>query len=309
MEDPADRAGAGREAAADGVTLRPLQGHADFAACVELQLATWGRDFQEAVPPSILKISQRVGGVAAGAFAPEGRLLGFVYGQSGVRPRADREAPELVHWSHMLAVSPEARDRGLGTRLKLYQRELLLPLEVNVVEWTFDPLEARNAHLNLNHLGAEVAEYVVDMYEGEMGSELARGIGTDRFIVAWKIGDSRVRAMLAAGPAAERTAGPAAERTAGPTAERTAGLAAYSTAPLITPGRHQDAELPQAARVRVEIPADVQALKAEQPERAWQWRLLTRRAFRGYLARGYRVCAFWRDPAEGRCFYGVEAGD
>jgi predicted GNAT superfamily acetyltransferase len=293
MEDPADRAGAGREAAADGVTLRPLQGQADFAACVDLQLATWGRDFQEAVPPSILKISQRVGGVAAGAFSPDGRLLGFVYGQSGVRPRADREAPELVHWSHMLAVSPEARDRGLGTRLKLYQRELLLQLEVDVVEWTFDPLEARNAHLNLNRLGAEVAEYVVDMYAGEMGSELARGIGTDRFIVAWRIGDARVRAMLDAGSAAERTAGPAT----------------FSTAPLITPGRHDDGELPQAARVRVEIPADVQALKAEQPERAWQWRLLTRRALRGYLARGYRVGAFWRDPAEGRCFYGVEAGD
>lgn len=293
MEDPADRAGAGREAAADGVTLRPLQGHADFAACVELQLATWGRDFQEAVPPSILKISQRVGGVAAGAFAPDGRLLGFVYGQSGVRARADREARELVHWSHMLAVSPEARDQGLGTRLKLYQRELLLPLEVDVVEWTFDPLEARNAHLNLNRLGAEVAEYVVDMYEGEMGSELARGIGTDRFVVAWRIGDARVRAMLAAGPAAERTAGPAA----------------FSTAPLVTPGRHDDAELPQAARVRIEVPADVQALKAEQPERAWQWRLLTRRAFRGYLARGHRVGAFWRDPAESRCFYGVEAGE
>jgi predicted GNAT superfamily acetyltransferase len=293
MEDPADRAGAGWAAGADGVTLRPLQGHADFAACVELQLATWGRDFQEAVPPSILKISQRVGGVAAGAFAPDGRLLGFVYGQSGVRPRGARAPLEIVHWSHMLAVSPQARDRGLGTRLKLYQRELLLPLGVDVVEWTFDPLEARNAHLNLNRLGAEVAEYAVDMYEGEMGSELARGIGTDRFIVAWRIGDARVRALLDAGPAAERTA----------------DAAAFSTAPLISPGGHQEAELPEAARVRVEVPADVQALKAEQPERAWQWRLLTRRAFRGYLARGYRVGAFWRDPADGRCFYGVEAGN
>ena len=92
----------------------------------------------------------------------------------------------------MLAVDREARDLGLGTRLKLYQRELLLPLGVEEVRWTFDPLEARNAHLNLNHLGAEVAEYVEDMYAGEMGSELRRGIGTDRFILSWQIAGERV---------------------------------------------------------------------------------------------------------------------
>jgi predicted GNAT superfamily acetyltransferase len=298
-----------------GVTLRPLASHDDYHACYELQLATWGRDFQEGVPPSVLKISQRVGGIAAGAFAAGGELLGYVYGLTGVRPpgsprsaaaapaRGGPARPELFHWSHMLAVAPEARDLGLGTRLKLYQRELLLPLGVEVVEWTYDPLEARNAHLNLNRLGAEVVEYVEDMYKGEMGSELARGIGTDRFIVAWRIADERVRDVLERlrleGDGDRAGGAGAAAEIAGPP-ER------FLDAPAIEPAPAGEPPLPPARRVRIEIPARIQEFKERQPERALAWRLGTRRAFQAYLARGYQVTAFWRD-ATGRCWYGVEA--
>ena len=116
-----DDQGSQAAATATGVTLRPLASHDDYHACYELQLATWGRDFQEGVPPSVLKISQRVGGIAAGAFAAGGELLGYVYGLTGVRPpgsprsaaavpaRGGPARPELFHWSHMLAVAPEAR--------------------------------------------------------------------------------------------------------------------------------------------------------------------------------------------------------
>src|SRR5260370_11226988 len=119
-------AGAAAAATAAGVTLRPLASHDDYHACYELQLVTWGRDFQEGVPPSVLKISQRVGGIAAGAFAAGGGLLGYVYGLTGVRPPGSsrsaaqvpapggRPRPELLHWSHMLAGAPAARDLGLG---------------------------------------------------------------------------------------------------------------------------------------------------------------------------------------------------
>src|ERR1044072_6075634 len=173
------------------VTLRRLCSEQDYAACVELQRATWGRQYEEVVPGSILKVAQKVGGLAAGAFDRDGHLLGFVFGLTGVR------SGRLVHWSHMLAVAPEARDLGLGTRLHIHQREELLPIGVESVQWTFDPLEARNAHVNLNHLGAEVAEYVEDMYGGEMGSELAHGIGTDRLIVDWRIASDRACRALA----------------------------------------------------------------------------------------------------------------
>jgi chorismate synthase len=321
---PAGSHSAAAAAGADGVTLRQLASHADYHACFELQLATWGREFAEGVPPSVLKISQRVGGIAAGAFAAGDRLLGFVFGLTGVRPPGSRRSavpavpavpgtaavsgaatgqaggpaaprrPELLHWSHMLAVAPDARDLGLGMRLKLYQRELLLPLGVEVVEWTYDPLEARNAHLNLNRLGAEVAEYVEEMYKGEMGSELARGIGTDRFVVSWRIAGERVRAALAR-PGRGGGAG------AGPPE-------ALARAPGIEPAPAAGGEpaLPDAPCVRIEVPARIQEFKEAEPERALAWRLGTRRAFQEYLARGYQVTAFWRDAA-GRCWYGLEA--
>jgi predicted GNAT superfamily acetyltransferase len=313
-----------------GVTLRPLASHEDYHACYELQLVTWGRDFQEGVPPSVLKISQRVGGIAAGAFGAGGELLGYVYGLTGVRPPGSpraatqppvpdgRPRPELLHWSHMLAVAPDARDLGLGTRLKLYQRELLLPLGVEVVEWTYDPLEARNAHLNLNRLGAEAVEYVEDMYKGEMGSDLARGIGTDRFIVSWKIAGERVRDAVerlrledGGGSGAGDSAGGGGSGSGGSAVppERFLDAPAIEPAPAGDAGAASEAgepPLPLAPRVRIEVPARIQEFKERQPERALAWRLLTRRAFQAYLGRGYRVTAFWRDAA-GRCWYGVEA--
>jgi predicted GNAT superfamily acetyltransferase len=266
----------------DGLTFRPFSSPADYAACVELQRETWGRDFSDVVPLSILKITQKAGGIAAGAFSADGHLLAFVYGLTGF---VDRRP---FHWSHMLAVAAAARDLGLGTRLKLYQRDLLLPAGVEEVRWTFDPLEARNAHLNLNHLGAEVAEYVEEMYEGEEGSELFAGIGTDRFIVSWKIAGERVERALA---------------------DRRAGAAEpFRQAPVVNPGGAV-LDLPEPPRVRIEIPESIQERKAGRPEEGAGWRQSTRRAFESYLARGYRVEAFYRDPAatlERRCYYGLE---
>ncbi|HEX7183760.1 MAG TPA: hypothetical protein VF756_18145 [Thermoanaerobaculia bacterium] len=260
------------------VALRPLESVEDYRACVELQRVTWGRDFSDLVPASILKISQKVGGIAAGAFAADGRMLGFVWGLTGVRDRRP------FHWSHMLAVAPEGRDLGLGTRLKLFQRDLLLPLGIEEVEWTYDPLEARNAHLNLNRLGAEVKEYVEEMYADEMGSELARGIGTDRFIVCWKIASPRVEEVIAGRLQADP--------------ER------FQDTPAVgLEAAEEGSPLPDAPRVRVEIPASIQDVKSEDIDRAAVWRGATRRAFQHYFGRGYRVESYIRDGD--RRFYGL----
>ena len=169
--------------------IRPLANRSEMEQCVELQRTTWGPDFNETVPPAILWVAQETGGVASGAFTPDGRLLGFVFGVSGVRDR------RLVHWSDMLAVHPEARGMGLGVALKLHQRELLLERGIEVVHWTFEPLEARNAWLNFRRLGIVVREYMRDVY-GDTGSDLHAGIGTDRLLAEWHIGSPRVAARV-----------------------------------------------------------------------------------------------------------------
>ena len=151
---------------------------------MELQELTWGRGFADRIPASLLLITQKTGGIAAGAFEPDGSLAGFVLGFTGIRHG------QPAHWSHMLAVRPDVRDRGIGRALKQYQREQLVAAGVAVMYWTFDPLVARNAHLNLTELGALVEEYVPDLYGPGDDSPLDRGMGTDRLILRWEIAEA-----------------------------------------------------------------------------------------------------------------------
>ncbi len=252
------------------VTLRPLASRDDYAACVRLQREIWGRDFADVVPATILMVSQRVGGVAAGAFDAAGRLLGFVFGISGVRDRT------LAHWSNMLAVHPDARRRGLGIRLKRYQRQRLLADGIEIASWSFDPLVAANANLNVNGLGALPAEYVVDMY-GDTGSTLHRGLATDRFVVEWNLTAACVERLLAGH---------------GDPLPGAADAAAAVGLDCRAPG----AELPVDPWVRVAVPAPIDVLKANEPALAGAWQHMHRRVLPWYLARGYRVAGFRHLP-------------
>jgi predicted GNAT superfamily acetyltransferase len=265
------------------VTIKELTTFDEYQECVQIQRETWGDEFEEWVPTSILKVSQKIGGIVAGAYNAAGRMVGFVYGLTGYKDGIP------VHWSHMLAVRNEARGLGLGKQLKLYQRELLLARGIKVAFWTYDPLVARNANLNLNALGAVVTEYVKDMYI-ESSSILHRGMSMDRFIVAWHLESERVKNALAHRAVLDASL--------------------YGQAPIVntvvegTTILPVERELVEDNRVRIEIPSDLEAIKNnESAVSAKTWRLNTRRAFLWYQERGYTVDGFVTDAQTGRCFY------
>ena len=273
----------------DGIEIRRMHSAAEYAACVAIQQETWGADFTECVPATILRVAQYIGGVSAGAFTPASELLGFVFGMTGVRDG------RLVHWSDMLAVRASARDRGLGRRLKLHQRELVRALGVETMYWTFDPLVARNAHLNLTRLGARVDDYATDLYGEQLGGVLHRGLGTDRFIVRWDL-----RVDDGVGPRAAPRDGSNASAVRGAETRRSANGVATVTRVSLSDGDH---ELRDAVTVQVEIPHDLDAVVAADANVARRWREMTRRAFTWYLARGYDVVGFESDHAGARPHY------
>ena len=174
------------------IQIRDLKSPAELQACVALQRETWGQDFNEIVPPAILQVAQYVGGVAAGAFDERNELVGFVFGITGVEQSARGVIP--VHWSDMLAVRKALRNRGIGERLKRYQRNVLLQRGVEKIYWTFDPLDAKNAYVNFVRLGIIAHQYREDMY-GQTDSPLHQ-FGTDRLIAVWPIASDRVAQRL-----------------------------------------------------------------------------------------------------------------
>jgi predicted GNAT superfamily acetyltransferase len=265
------------------VTIKELTTFEEYQECVQIQRETWGDEFEEWVPTSILKVSQKIGGIVAGAYNAAGRMVGFVYGLTGYKDGIP------VHWSHMLAVRNEARGLGLGKQLKLYQRELLLARGVKVAFWTYDPLVARNANLNLNALGAVVTEYVKDMYI-ESSSMLHRGMSMDRFIVAWHLESERVMNALAHRAVFDSS-------LYGQAAIVNTVVEGTTILPV-------DREFVEDDRVRIEIPSDLEVIKNnESAVAAKTWRLNTRRAFLWYQERGYTVDGFVTDAQTGRCFY------
>jgi predicted GNAT superfamily acetyltransferase len=255
--------------------IRPFESHADRAQCVALQELTWGKGFTERIPAAMLLVAQKTGGVCAGAFDAEGRMLGFVFGVTGV------QEGELMHWSDMLAVHPDARGQRLGERLKQFQRAQCAAMGIRTIYWTFDPLVARNAHLNLARMGARVHEFVPAMYGEGTNSPLQGDMPTDRFVVAWAVDPAQAAPALASLPADTVTV---VDREAQLRDGR--GAIAADAAQIAWP---------DATHVGVRAPRDISALAAADIDAARRWRFATRAAFTHYLGRGYRVVGFVSD--------------
>jgi predicted GNAT superfamily acetyltransferase len=191
------------------ISIRHCSGFDDFEACVQLQVETWGYDESELIPRKTFLLAQKIGGQVVGAFdthpansqSPEQpeSLVGFAMSLPGVKTESGQARPYLH--SHMLAVREGYRNRGLGVKLKREQRLEAISRGIFHMEWTFDPLEIKNALLNIHRLGAVVRSYRPDFY-GVSSSRLQGGLPTDRLVAEWELASARVEAILDGRPAA-----------------------------------------------------------------------------------------------------------
>jgi predicted GNAT superfamily acetyltransferase len=172
---------------ASEVEIRPCETLAEYSECVRLQGAVWGREM--AVPSAIFVVARHTGGQVLGAFHGD-TLVGFSLALIAARARKP-----YLH-SHMTAVLPEFADRGVGRSLKLFQRQDALKGGMDLIEWTFDPLELKNAHFNLVRLGAVARRFIPNCY-GVTASPLHAGLPTDRIVAEWWLDSERVKSILA----------------------------------------------------------------------------------------------------------------
>jgi predicted GNAT superfamily acetyltransferase len=262
--------------------IRPLKSLEEFRACEGIQMSVWGN---LAVGSELMSVTARYGGTVVGALAGR-KVIGFIYAFMA------RRHGRLVHWSHMMAVEPRFRDRGLGFRMKLVHRRLALAQGIKSICWTYDPLQSRNARLNIHRLGATVDEYIENCY-GRFPSRIEKGLASDRFVVDWRIGSARVARLLA---------------TRESEVPRLDSLPCANRTRVGAKGLLENSRLNfnlRAPCIAVEIPANTDAMRAKDLRLADCWRRQTRKLFKVYLARGYRVEDFiirGGDPGEA-CAY------
>jgi predicted GNAT superfamily acetyltransferase len=246
------------------IDVRLVRTHDEYAACEAMSRDIWGAAERNVVPRELLLTMQLNGGLVHGAFLPDGRLVGFCFGFAGWRDG------RLRLCSHQLGVLPEFRGDGIGIALKEAQRRDALRLGYQLVTWTFDPLEAKNAYINLHRLGCIARSYDRDHY-GTMEDELNRGLPSDRFEAEWWL---------------TRTKPPAAP--ANP-------VVLLRAEPDGTPARGDRLQPDRAALI--EVPADFQGVKRTSLELALRWRMESRAAFEAALEAGLVAVDFRRSGA------------
>lgn len=276
------------------IEIRDLTTIEEFRQVVALEQAIWGyTDAADLVTVPVFIFTVHRGATLLGALdgsgpstqlsprdAAEqaslrtGRMVGFAYAVMGMKDRRP------MQWSHMAGVLPEFRG-GLGYRLKLAQRERALSQGLDLIEWTFDPLQAMNAHFNFAKLGCVADEYAANFY-GESTSALHRGTPTDRLVASWRIAEPHViRRLDQAGSLRAR----AHDVSEAPIVNPTGLEGPWRTAASI------DLSLDDR-RVWIEIPTGFTEMQQQAPDRALRWRMDLRQMFEAYFGRGYRAVDF-----------------
>ena len=251
------------------ITIREIDELAEIRAVEELQKEAWGLPDLDVVPLTQLVAAKEAGGVLIGAFDGE-MLVGFVYGFPSF------ERGELAHHSHMLAVKPAYRNYDLGRRLKLAQREHVIAQGIDLISWTYDPLQSLNAHFNFGKLGVLADRYFLNFY-GEDAASFLHQTGTDRLWVSWLVSSERVKERISGvSYSIPSNLGPPLVQVEADDSSRRNDFAG---------GLAQDHAV-------IEIPSNIDALPRETGLR---WREDTRWAFTEALKAGYFVDAFVRE--------------
>jgi predicted GNAT superfamily acetyltransferase len=270
-----------------GIEIRPVKTQDEYTAVEQLQREIWGASDIEIVAFETLMTAHQNGGVVLGAFDEE-KLVGFVFGFVGLTPDG-----ELKHCSHIAGVLEDFRDRNVGYALKLRQREQALSQGIELITWTFDPLESRNARFNFHKLGVTCNTYLRNWY-GEMRDKLNSGLPSDRFQVDWRIASPRVE-----------------QRLRGESETPLVPDLLAAGVPLINQPIEDRLLRPSEKTLRIEgerlliqIPADFQSLKAADRDLALAWRLHARALFEKAFAKGYATTDLL--VYNGRSFYCLE---
>jgi len=280
--------------------IRPLRTLDEFHAAEELQRTAWGSTDLDITPMHVLITLAKNGGVVLGAFAGD-QLIGCVFGFLGTgEHRFGPEAPaavKLKHCSHQMGILPDWQNRGVGYALKLAQREAVLNQGLRLITWTYDPLESKNARLNISKLGAVCNTYLRNVY-GELRDELNQGLQTDRFQVDWWIASRRVETRLTRkrAPLQLHHYLDAGAVIVNPVTWSESGL----------PVCADPIALPAADRSLIEFPSDFQAIKRTDNGLARAWRMQLRAICETAFARGFSVIDCLYEPGPpARSFYAL----
>jgi len=253
--------------------VRDLTTYDEYLQVRDVQQQIWGFAGGEGLYPPMLNTAAENGGVVIGAF-DGAKLIGFIFGFVGIH--WDRR---LKLCSQTMGVLPEYRNRRIATTLKWAQRQRVLENGIDLITWTYDPLEAPNARLNLHALGGVSHVYKRNLY-GENFGALGKGLPSDRFLIEWWLNSDDVqRRAQGLKPPPIGLDSPIANACGGHTIDRRIEAI--------------DLEL-DAPIIRIEIPNDLQAIRQADMALALDWRLKTRDLFEAYFARGYEAVDFVR---------------
>lgn len=254
--------------------IRKLETHKEYLAAEDLQRKVFGFADREVIPLNELVVAQKNGGIVFGTFEGQ-KLIGFCFGVPALRDG------QFFHYSRMLGILQEYQGKNIGFKMKLFQRRFVISQGLSLIRWTFDPLQSKNAYLNIEKLGVLIDEYIINLY-AQSTSKFNKGLETDRFIPKWFIKSPRVVSRLINGPVKHKL-----EEYV------PSFLTRVNSDGFPEPGKSISA---RSRKVSVEIPVSIDELKSSSLSLATTWRTRTRLGFLNFFKKGFRVDGFaWGD--------------